>query len=216
LPHDGWTYIKVAAEHCPYGPNRRDALMQWFGLVCAPIPTRRQADDILDSISPDHWSADALGKFLRVTDAERATLCIYTIGSYQTPKAMRIKFRKEKHRLAAQARRRASGSKPREQSLSRTKPWEAFGIKRRAWERRGKPDPATAVTTQIRAQDTIATLRTNLRRETQRVARAARQAAASPPKLSMLRRHWDVQPTDDPDVAYLIFRPRPLAVGRRP
>jgi hypothetical protein len=150
LPHDGWTYIKLAAEHCPYGPNRRDALMQWFELVCAPIPTRRQADDILDRVPPRRWSADALGRHLRVTDAERATLRIYTIGSYQTPKAEREKRRKEKRRLAAQARRRANGSKPREQSFSRTKPWEAFGIKRRAWERRGKPAP---VTTQIRNHD---------------------------------------------------------------
>jgi hypothetical protein len=109
LPHDGWSYIKVAAEHCPHGPNRSTELMQWFELVCAPIPTRRQADDILDRISPCRWRADPLGKFLRVTDAERATLHIYTIGSYQTLKAVRIKRRKEKRRLAEQARRRANG-----------------------------------------------------------------------------------------------------------
>ena len=102
--------------------------MQWFEQVCAPIPTRRQADDILDRVPPRHWSADALGKHLRVTDAERATLRCYTIGSYQTPKAERIRRRKENRRLAEQARRRANGGKPREQSYSRTKPWEAFGI----------------------------------------------------------------------------------------
>jgi hypothetical protein len=149
LPHDGWTYIKVAAEHCPYGPDRRDALLHWFVLVCAPVLSRRQADDILDRVPPRRWSADALGKHLRVTDAERATLRIYTIGSYQTPKAERVRLRKEKDRLAAHARRRRGGAKPREQCFSRTKPWEAFGIKRRAWERRGKP---MLTTTQVRRQ----------------------------------------------------------------
>jgi hypothetical protein len=113
----------LAAEHCPHGPNRREALMQWLEWVCALIPTRRQADDILDRIAPRRWSADALGSFLRVTDAERATLRITTIGSYQTPKPVREKRRKEKRRLAATARRQANGSKPREQSLSRTKPF---------------------------------------------------------------------------------------------
>ena len=82
---------------------------------------------------PRNWNLDALGKHLRVSDFERAALRIYTIGSLQTPKAERIRQRKEKDRLDKQDRRRANGSQPREQSLSRTKPWEAFGIKRRAW-----------------------------------------------------------------------------------
>ena len=142
----------MAAEHCPYGPNRRDTLMEWLQSVCAPpwiLRQVRQVDAILDRIPPRRWSADALGKLLHVSDVERTMLRIYTIGSYDVPKAKRIKRRKEKRRLADQARRRDNGSKPREQSFSRTKPWEAFGIKRRAWERRGKPMP---MTTQIRGQ----------------------------------------------------------------
>jgi hypothetical protein len=151
LPRDdrGWTYIKVAAEHCPYGPNRRDTLMEWLQSVCAPpwiLRQVRQVDAILDRISPRRWSADALGKLLNVSDAERSMLRIYTIGSYDVPRAKRIKRREEKRRLAAQARRRDNGSKPREQSLSRTKPWEAEGVSRRTWYRR---HPAVA---QIRSQ----------------------------------------------------------------
>jgi hypothetical protein len=152
LPRDCWTYIKVAAWHCPCGPNRRDALMHWFELVCAPVSIRRQVDDILERVPPRRISADALGKLLNVTEAERTALHIYTIGTPEVPKAVRTKRRKEKRRLAEQARRRANGSKPREQSFSRTKPWEAFRIKRRAWERRGKP---TSATTQIRGQDSF-------------------------------------------------------------
>ena len=158
LPHDGWRYIKVAAEHCPHGPNRCDALIEWLEWVGAPPVTRCQAEDILGRIPPHRWSADALGRHLRVTDFQRAILRIYTIGSYQTPKAERMRLRKETLRLAEEARRRAAGAKPREQYLaaavSRTKPWEAFGIKRRAWERRGKPMPPT---TQVRAQDSYCT-----------------------------------------------------------
>ena len=44
----------------------------------------------------------------------------------------------EKYRRKV-AKRRANGVKPIDHSLSRTKPWEAFGISRRTWERRGKP-----------------------------------------------------------------------------
>lgn len=151
LPHDGWRYVKVAAELCPDGPGRREALRHWFELVCAEALTRRQADDILDRVPSRHWSADGLGKHLRVTDAERAALRIHTIGSYQTPKAERTRQRKESRRLADKARRQARGATPHELSLSRTKPWEAFGIKRRAWELRGKPTPPP--TTQIRGHE---------------------------------------------------------------
>ena len=114
LPHDGWTYGKLAAEHCPYGPNRREELMKWFEMVCASLSTRQQVDDILDHVPPRHWSADALGRLLHLSDRERETLRAYTIGSYQTPKAERIKRRKEKQRLADKARREARGAKPRE------------------------------------------------------------------------------------------------------
>jgi hypothetical protein len=141
-------YLQAAAWHC-HG-DRRAELEDWFVWVCAPPAIRRNIDAILKSNPPRRVRADTLGKFLHVSDAARDRLRIYTIGSYQTPKAERIKRRKEKDRLAAQARRRANGSKPREQALSRTKPWEAFGIKRRAWERRGKPTPTA--TTQIRRQ----------------------------------------------------------------
>jgi hypothetical protein len=90
---------------------------------------------------------------------ERATLHTYTIGSYQTPKAERMRQRKEKQRLAEEDRRRAAGAKPREQYLaaavSRTKPWEAAGFRsRRTWERHGKPLPQLS---QVRAQDSYCT-----------------------------------------------------------
>src|SRR4029450_5775684 len=73
-----------------------------------------------------------------VSDAERTALRIFTIGAYDVPKAERIKRRKEKRRLADQARRQARGSKPHEQSISRTKPWAARGMSRATWYRKEK------------------------------------------------------------------------------
>jgi hypothetical protein len=46
----------------------------------------------------------------------------------------------EKDRKRKEKRRRKDGAKPREQSISRTKPWLAAGYRcRRTWERHGKP-----------------------------------------------------------------------------
>ena len=61
------------------------------------------------------------------------------------------------------------GSTPRRQwldnSAARTKPWEAFGIGRRAWERRGKPaPPQPEATTQVCPQHSpVRDMRTHLR-----------------------------------------------------
>jgi hypothetical protein len=148
LPRDdrGWAYIKVAAEHCPYGPNRRDVLMKWLQSFCAPPSILCQIDAILDRIPPRRWTADALGKHLHVSDFERKALRLWTVGAFDVPKAERMKRRKEKRRLADQARRQARGAKPHKRSISRTKPWETEGISRRTWYRR---HPAVA---QIRGQ----------------------------------------------------------------
>lgn len=52
----------------------------------------------------------------------------------------------ERHRKREEDRRRAAGALDRKAyesaSLSRQKPWEAFGISRRSWYRAGKPTPA--------------------------------------------------------------------------
>jgi hypothetical protein len=155
LPRDGsgWTYVKVAAEHCPNGPDRRDMLLSWLQSVCALPSVLCQVDAILDRVPPRRWNADKLAWHLRVSDFERSLHRIWTIGAYDVPKAMRIKRRKENARRAAEARRRDNDVRSREQylagCLSQTRPWEAFGIKRRAWERRGKPIPPT---TQVRTQ----------------------------------------------------------------
>jgi hypothetical protein len=137
LPNPGGHYIKAAAWHC-HGPDRRAELLAWLVWVCAPISLRRKVDAILRANPPRRISADRLGRHLHVSDFERSALRIYTIGSYQTPKAERVRQRKEKDRLHKQARRRASGARPHEQSLSRTKPWEARGVSRATYYRHRK------------------------------------------------------------------------------
>jgi hypothetical protein len=142
-------YAIAAAWHCPTDSERRFLMVQWCRWVCAARSVERQIDAILAANPPRRIGADTLARHLAVSDAERTGLRIWTIGSFDMPKAKRIKRRKDNRRRAAQARRLANGGKLREEALSRTKPWEAFGIKRRAWEYRGKPDPAVA---QIRSQ----------------------------------------------------------------
>ncbi|MDR9805370.1 hypothetical protein [Rhizobium hidalgonense] len=94
-------------------------------------------------------SADALGHALHLSYAERCTLDIRTIGAFDVPKAKRAKLQKEKRRQRDRNRkdeqRRAAGALARADylanSFSQARPWEAFGISRRTWERRGKPMP---------------------------------------------------------------------------
>ncbi|MGR9496967.1 hypothetical protein ACU8OJ_09345 [Rhizobium leguminosarum] len=94
-------------------------------------------------------SADALGHALHLSYAERSTLNIRTIGAFDVPKRKRAKLQKEKRRQRDRSRkeeqRRAAGALSRADylanSFSQARPWEAFGISRRTWERRGKPMP---------------------------------------------------------------------------
>jgi hypothetical protein len=94
---------------------------------------------------PRKFSADSLGKQLKLTEDERTLLRITTIGSHNVPRAERKRIRKALDAERKRKRRRAKGMKPRavylENSLSRTKPWEAEGICRRTWERRQKRRP---------------------------------------------------------------------------
>ena len=94
---------------------------------------------------PRRFSADRLGKQLKLTEDERTILGITTIGSHNVPRAERKRIRKALDAERKRKRRRAKGMKPRavylENALSRTKPWEAEGICRRTWERRQKRRP---------------------------------------------------------------------------
>jgi hypothetical protein len=140
-------YVKAVAWHCPRDGNRRGAMLHWCFLTCAPPSVERQVDAILEATPPRRIKADPLARHLQVSDAERTDLKIFTIGAYDVPKAERERRRKERHRLRQQARRRANGAKPRDQSFSRTKPWIKDGIGERQWRRRRR------AMSEIRAHD---------------------------------------------------------------
>ena len=86
---------------------------------------------------------DKLGSRLNLVDVERQKLGITTIRAVDVDKAQLLERRKQKDRERKERCRRAGGAKPRAQyeaqSLSRTKPWEALGMKRAKWYRMGKP-----------------------------------------------------------------------------
>jgi hypothetical protein len=89
-------------------------------------------------------SADALGHALHLSYAERCALDIRTVGAFDVPKAKRAK-RRQREQSRKEQQRRAAGAVPRADylanSLSQSRPWEALGISRRTWERRGRPMP---------------------------------------------------------------------------
>lgn len=94
-------------------------------------------------------AADALAHMLRLTYEERQRLRIRTIGACDVSKRQRDRIQKELRRLRdcerKRQKRRQDGKKSRAEYLasshSAAKPWEFFGICRRTWEKRGKPNP---------------------------------------------------------------------------
>ena len=113
--------------------------------------TAAQAEAILEeaSLTPRQMSADALGRFLMVSYADRERLGLTTIGSYNVGQLGRAELRKLKKRLAKERQRRARGMLLRAdyeaQSLSRTKPWQHLGISRRQWYRKRRSAHGTGV-----------------------------------------------------------------------
>ncbi len=87
---------------------------------------------------PRKFKARHLGKLLGLTEEVRHAMGITTIKSIDVTPAQRKRINKSKH---ADKVRRLRDRKPREQwlaenSLSRTKPWEAEGIHKATWYRR--------------------------------------------------------------------------------
>jgi len=85
-----------------------------------------------------------------VTCKHKKRLGIKTIAAPDTPadviEAAKARRRQRDQKYRHDQRRRLS-MKPQAQSASQTKPWEALGMTRRTWYRRGKPTPETGGTT---------------------------------------------------------------------
>jgi hypothetical protein len=156
LPDDdaGRDDALVMAHHLARGQDPERRIGRWLGLW-APWMTDSEIAKLISKViaKPIRWRADKLGARLRVTEAERQTLNITTIGSIEFTKAERLARRRQHARSRDETRRRRKGAKPRQEyevnSISRKKPWEALGMSRRSWYRAGKPAVA-----QVRAQHT--------------------------------------------------------------
>ena len=84
------------------------------------------------------YHPDAIGEYLRLTDAERTAWGIRTIGGYDFSKRQRTVRRKQQARDRQARHRQKQGARPHSQSLSRTEPWKLEGKSRRTWERHRK------------------------------------------------------------------------------
>jgi len=104
--------------------------------------TEQQAEQIIEEANarPKIRKADALGRYLGLTDKVRTALEITTIGSLDLSKRQRALRKRERSRARKEMKRRAAGQKSRVEFLATAKsqrqPWKAEGISRRTWYRR--------------------------------------------------------------------------------
>lgn len=160
LPDDdaGRDDLLVAAHHIAqaYG-NPTEHIPAWVrewapwlsDSACAALVAKVEAN-------PLKWTADKLAWRVRLTDAERTALKITTIGAIDCGKVARQERRHRRNNEAKTARRREGGavdrSKYEDASASRERPWEALGMSRATWYRRGKPAAAPETVRQVRVQ----------------------------------------------------------------
>ena len=96
---------------------------------------------------PWRFGASKLGQMLGVTVEERTLLGLTSmrpVGALSDRAFSQLQ--KARGRQLARERRREKGATPRARALTQTRPWEALGISRRTWERRGKPKPPAPLT----------------------------------------------------------------------
>ena len=126
-----------------HNPNSKDpagALMMAAKRMSGAI-TEEQAEQVINEADtvPKCRKADALGRYLRLSDETRTSLGICTIGSFDMSKRQRALRRRERSRARKEMKRRAAGKKSRVEylaaAISKTQPWRAEGISRRTWYR---------------------------------------------------------------------------------
>jgi hypothetical protein len=151
-----------------HNPNSKDAagaLMMAAKRMGGAI-AEEQAEQIIDEADtvPKCRKADALGRYLRLTDKMRTALGITTIGSFDLSKRQRALRKRERSRARKEMKRRAAGQKSRVEFLATAKsqrqPWKAEGISRRTWYRRRgvaqvRPHPPYPHVAQVRPHPTL-------------------------------------------------------------
>lgn len=136
LPDDdaGRDDLFVLLNHAAYYTDARPR-MRTVACAWAPWLPADALDDLIADITarPLRWRADSLAKRLGVTDEQRTRLALRTIGAIDVTADERHERRKERDRLAKEAKRRAAGVPPRS---ARRSPWRLAGVSRRTWFRR--------------------------------------------------------------------------------
>lgn len=143
LPDDdaGRDDLLVMAHHLAVLVGNPETRIRNWCAAWAPWLSIAELDKVTsDALRyPRRWKADRIAWRLGVTDQERRTLKLTTIGAIDCDKGTRSAQRRIARRLAMQARRRAKGSKPRHEyeanSLARTQPWKAAGMSRATYYR---------------------------------------------------------------------------------
>jgi hypothetical protein len=103
----------------------------------APWMPDTEAEMFINSIvrADTDTSPKALGKRLRLTNAEREHLGVWQILPCDLTKEELAQQKRAKKRARDQARRRQSGAVPRENSVMRRKPWVPESVSRATWYR---------------------------------------------------------------------------------
>ncbi len=133
--------IVIVANHLGnLSVNPRHSVIGWLGLR-APWYSLGDAEALILQVStkPRRYKAQALAWQLKLTEADRATLRITTIGSVDLSTPARIKARAQRNRLAKMDARLSAGHKTRAEYIAQVslgEPWKAEGISRRTWFRR--------------------------------------------------------------------------------
>jgi hypothetical protein len=158
----------------PVGPAR-DLIRTWAGLsdrsfiremqklsALMPYETTFTWDAFPDPVG--YWRGRSmksilaeLSKIIGVTREKRARLKTQNIEAIDETKAQRRKRRLMENAARKADKREALGATPRAQSLSATRPWEALGMSRSTYERKGlngkcQVDANSGAMTQIRAR----------------------------------------------------------------
>jgi len=123
-------------------PPEAELCRGWIARFCPaadPVEVERLIAAVLKA--PRRYRADTIAKLLNVTDAERRALGMRTIGATDRDAEARKADRREADRARKRAARKAAAH-PRKPTLAESRPWEALGMSRATWYRRGKPMPA--------------------------------------------------------------------------
>lgn len=123
--------------------------------IWAPWMSKAECAALVAAVlrKPMRWTADALAARVGLDAATREALMITTIGSFDADKDDRIAKRKQRDKEGHRARRRKSGAISRAEyetgSAARAEPWQAVGMSRRSWYRKGKPSPSSSQLAQV-------------------------------------------------------------------